>query len=497
MICYHHNDMDGKAAGYCVHKFKPAMIEDSPKSYYQCTYEDKLDKHTDKDDVFIVDLSISDATYPMLLEVCKTARTVTWIDHHATSIDIVGKHKDELQDISNLTYFVSKCACGAALTYAFFQIPPKELMAIRKTNENEIYDIDASYDTNNGKGVISIVTSKVNKKNTTEAEWYDYKIILPQWLYHIDDYDCWKKIDPNTDLFILGCDARDTSLSTYNPRIRTRVFNKFWGELSTDSNIIIECIAEGKATDKYIHSRYHRELRNTFEWEYQGTKFLCKNGNGNSWNFCELIEKYPAVILFNYSGKDGKWIYSVYSDEKSDFDCKKFCEQFGGGGHLHASGFSTKNLIFFHGEEKPLEKIIFLGGTTAGFDWRSAFIQEYKSQRPNTMNYELFNPIVEDWNEAAQKKENEIKEKAAVNLFLITPDMKGVFSIAEVIECANNSRSKVIFIVYDKFKQFDDHQVKSLRATAELVSKHGGSYIEAIGDNCSIKEIVGEVITLI
>ena len=155
MICYHHNDMDGKAAGYCVHKFKPAMIEDNPQSYYQCTYEDIMNKHTDKDDVFIVDISISDATYPMLLEVCKTARTVTWIDHHATSIDIVKKHKDELQNISNLTYFISNCACGAALTYAFFQIPPKELLEIRKTTEDEEYNIDATYNSDGGKNIVS------------------------------------------------------------------------------------------------------------------------------------------------------------------------------------------------------------------------------------------------------------------------------------------------------------------------------------------------------
>lgn len=110
MICYHHNDMDGKAAGYCVHKLKPVEIEDFPESYIMSTYSDILNKHKPNDDVFIVDMSISDSTYPMLLEICKTAKTVTWIDHHATSIDIIEKNKKELQSIKNLTYFVSNCA---------------------------------------------------------------------------------------------------------------------------------------------------------------------------------------------------------------------------------------------------------------------------------------------------------------------------------------------------------------------------------------------------
>ena len=105
LICYHHTDMDGKSAGWLVHSHKPQGIEDHPKSYIMTDYVDKFDKHTAKDDVFLVDVSISDTSYEDFINLCNTARTVTWIDHHQTSLEIIEKHRDELQKISNLLCF--------------------------------------------------------------------------------------------------------------------------------------------------------------------------------------------------------------------------------------------------------------------------------------------------------------------------------------------------------------------------------------------------------
>ena len=72
MIVYHHNDMDGKTAGWLVHTMKPAAIEDHPSDYIMMDYNSKFDKHTAKDDVFVVDFSISHSTYDQLIELCKT-----------------------------------------------------------------------------------------------------------------------------------------------------------------------------------------------------------------------------------------------------------------------------------------------------------------------------------------------------------------------------------------------------------------------------------------
>ena len=341
MICYHHTDLDGISAAWIVHKHKPMAIEDFPSSYVATTYNSSFNKHEIRDDVFIVDLSFTENTYNLLLNVCKTARSVTWIDHHASSEELVKKHFKELQSIENLTYFVSTEGCGALLTYAYLNFPQDKLMEIRQTSGNETYNISAKRRSD------YTITVTATKLNSASNAWHEEVITIPKWLFHVDDHDCWRKLDENTEFFQLGSMAENISITLYDKVNQCRYFNPFWTKMIIDTEIDT-LITSGKSISKYIHSVYTRELKDTFEWSYGGQTFLCKNATGNSFNFEYKIKEYPAVILFRYSGKSGKWEYSIYADESSNFNCKKFAEQFGGGGHLKAAGFSTKMCIFTH-----------------------------------------------------------------------------------------------------------------------------------------------------
>lgn len=504
MIVYHHNDMDGKSAGYLVHRMKPKTILDTPYSYVMMTYEDEFNKHSLKDDVFIVDLSISEKTYPRLLEICRTARTVTWIDHHESSAEVIKNHKDELQSIKNLTYFISKEACGAALTYAYFNIPQEELKKIRQTNPDEEYEIKATYTPTSFSnrpgyytGTIHVTTIKRSKKNHIDSVWFSYTVKLPQWLFFVDDFDCWKLRSKDTEYFKFGCETQDSAVVKYNKKEDTKYFNtKFWGQFDNDDPTEEVCkhfLSVGKAISDFEHSENFRNLRHTFVWEYEDTQFICLNTTKkSSMSFEHLMKKYPAAIAFSYTGSTGSWSYSVYADaEVSNFNCQKFAEKFGGGGHVGAAGFVTKRLIFTdptYNKNTNIEPIIFLGGTCNNDPWREEFIQHWKKlinvdRYKHLKNINLFNPVVVDWNEAAQKKEEETKSKAMMNLFVITPNMKGVFSIAEAIECSHKTDCMTIFAIYDKNKLFDASEMKSFDATGNLIKKNGGYYITAVGRN--------------
>ena len=108
LICYHHNDLDGRSAGALVHHMCPKTLAvDTIDSYIMCDYDSKFDKHTSLDDVFIVDMSFTEDTYQKLLDVINTARTVHWIDHHQSSVDMIKNHFEELQSKKNLIYFVN------------------------------------------------------------------------------------------------------------------------------------------------------------------------------------------------------------------------------------------------------------------------------------------------------------------------------------------------------------------------------------------------------
>ena len=504
MICYHHNDLDGKTAAWYVHTYKPKGIEDNAGSYFMCTYNDKFDKHKPTDDVVIVDLSFTEATYNDFLNICKTARTVTYIDHHKSTIDLFNTHRDELQSIRNLTYFVSDCASGAALTYVYFNCMDMVAKMYKEKKENEQYDITAKANVEDGNTYIDFIVShgKNNVPDITTVKLTDFG-------KYVDDFDCWKKNYEESDMFLLGCDCNDTAITKFESKImsnKTRVFNtEFWDRIDID---VSKFISNGRIIHKYITSRYRRELKHSFVWNHDGVDFICINATGNSWNFDFKLEKYEAAILFYYDGSSNKWSYSCYSAESSKFNCEAFCKKYGGGGHLHAAGFSTDKLIFtspeyLHKTSESLEKVIFLGGTCNGDDWREEFIDTWKNKvkdHESLKDVELFNPVVDNWDEEAQKKENEVKDKAFVNLFVITPKMHGSFSIAEAIECCHSSSAKVVFAVYDKYNEWigqtdgnGNRIEKSFDAIGDLIKKHNGLYIKVDGkDACS--KLIDEII---
>lgn len=494
LICYHHTDLDGMSGAYCVHRYKPSEIEDSANCYYMCNYDSKFDKHTTRDDVFIVDISILEKTYPMLIEACRNARTVTWIDHHLTSKEVIDNHLEELQGIRNLTYFVNENGCGSLLAYLYFHFPARELLRIRQTEDEGTYDILARDKGNGLFEMTAIKSTKGNKGENMTVDAISHDIIIPEWLKYVDDFDRWIKQYPDTDYYQNGAYAEDISFTKKEGD--QIVYGSFWME--EKFNNVKKLVQDGEAIARYNHNKFKASLGDCFEYTIGDTTFICKNGTGCSYEFEGLINKYKAAILFHYSAKSGKWVYSVYSGDDSTFNCTEFCKQFGGGGHFHASGFSTEKLIFtslgFNAKEK--NNTIFLGGTCGESDWRSKFINTWKKYEENHKDLkgkkiELFNPIVENWTPEDQKKEDEVKENAMLNIFFITPEQTGVYSFAEAVECVNNG-SKVFFAIYDEYKQFDSATMKSFDAVGKIIESHNGVYEKYFEDD--MDSIVRDVI---
>ena len=116
---------------------------------------------------------------------------------------------------------------------------------------------------------------------------------------------------------------------------------------------------------------------------------------------------------------------------------------------------------------------VFLGGTCNESKWRDEVISMLK--------IDYFNPVVEDWTSECQAEE--IKQRAECDfvLYVITPKMTGVYSIAEVVDDSNKRPSKTIFTFWEndtnKFS-FSKGQIKSLSAVAEMVVNNGGMYFK-------------------
>lgn len=347
-IIYHHNDLDGRSAAAVLYIYGSKYIDIATNSFFEMGYNDKMDKHSPQSDVFILDLSISESTYAEFINVCKTARSVTWIDHHASSVDVIKNHFEELQSQQNLLYFVKEGACGALLTYCYCKVDRNKLMeTVFRRDEGEFYSIELEYSGTNEASVSFNkfrYNSDARKTLPRISDYYSCIIHIPQFLVLVSDFDCWTKKYTDSNYLNFGLESVDTRVvsgdETYGP-----YFNSIWDRLLANDYQLY--ISRGKTIQRYLDNKYSKELKMTFEWEFEGTKFLCKNASENgSFQFLDLIKRYPAVISFRYNGEYGLWEYSVYSDESSRFDCKKFCEKFGGGGHIHAAGFSSKDLIF-------------------------------------------------------------------------------------------------------------------------------------------------------
>jgi hypothetical protein len=99
---------------------------------------------------------------------------------------------------------------------------------------------------------------------------------------------------------------------------------------------------------------------------------------------------------------------------------------------------------------------------------------------------DYFNPVVDDWTPECQVNELRERESADIVLYVITPLMTGVYSIAELIDDSNKRSAKTIFcyLTSDRLPQtgetisFTSGQVKSLRAVGDMVVRNGGTWVQ-------------------
>lgn len=111
---------------------------------------------------------------------------------------------------------------------------------------------------------------------------------------------------------------------------------------------------------------------------------------------------------------------------------------------------------------------VFLGGTCNDSTWREELIPLLEER-----DVEYFNPVVDDWTEECQKIEDDVKANPlTVNLFVITSQMTGVYSIAEMVDSVHvKSYATIVLVLSDGF---DDGQLKSLKAVTNIIEKRGG-----------------------
>lgn len=146
---------------------------------------------------------------------------------------------------------------------------------------------------------------------------------------------------------------------------------------------------------------------------------------------------------------------------------------------------------------------IFLGGTCAETVWRDELIKLLK--------IDYFNPVVPDWTEECMKAERYEREHCDFCLYVITPSMEGVYSIAEAIDDSNKRPEKTLFCFLEKEipkllikglnlkvypndlkTEFTKSQIKSLEQVSKMIERNGGKSfksLEEIADYVNGKDV--------
>ena len=145
---------------------------------------------------------------------------------------------------------------------------------------------------------------------------------------------------------------------------------------------------------------------------------------------------------------------------------------------------------------------VFLGGTCNDSSWRDEIISKLDRK---VVDY--FNPVVDDW--TPECMDEEIKQRRICDycLYVITPRMTGVYSIAEVVDDSNKRPKKTLFcyltedsnpnndltsVHLEKLK-FTDSQIRSLNQVSNMVRNNGGKVFDNLEDITGHLNAVGKI----
>lgn len=119
---------------------------------------------------------------------------------------------------------------------------------------------------------------------------------------------------------------------------------------------------------------------------------------------------------------------------------------------------------------------VFLGGTSNGSKWRDEIIPMLK--------LDYFNPVVDNWEEENRLIEKYERLNCDFVLYVITPEMKGVYSIAEAVDDSNKRPYTTVFVMLKEYNdlKFTDGQLRSLYAVCAMIKRNRSHIFDNLKD---------------
>lgn len=312
---FHHTDADGYCSGSVTYlalkeKLESLAIEINAGHWHlvPSDYNTDFSKFNiqSNDIVAFVDLSFTENTIGTLISLNYMTSNIIWIDHHESDVDVLNKRPDIEELVEGFVY----CAIG---------------------------------DRNNRYSAALICWAILYDKDPSLA---------PRYVKLVSDWDTWTHSMPESIYFNeYISSSKDYKLVLENEINTNSVWFKLFEESKnkkSDTPLLDEAIETGKPiveSQKIKNARYLRS--NGFLSDIFGYTALVCNQKSNSLLFGDDYKKYDLVCPFVLQERNGKLIYtySLFSSNE-EINCKEIAEQFGGGGHRGAAGFSLPINIF-------------------------------------------------------------------------------------------------------------------------------------------------------
>ena len=290
MICFYHSaDLDGKCSAAIVKYVYPSC------ELYPWDYGDPLPEieYFNHDKVFIIDIFFPPEKMKWIEE---NVKCPIWIDHHVSSINTAEKHNLNFRQCNGIQK-VGKAACE--LTWEFLSrydiLKPNNVpIAVTLLGRYDVWDLD-----------------------------YNLSVLPFQYGMRVE------KTDPQSLLWKTLFENPESPGSHTIDKLET---------IEEKGEIIIEY--EKFQAEEYLNSY-------SFTTKIKDYNALSVNrGKVNSLFFNSHFnpEIHDLMCSFVMSSNQN-WYVSFYTT-KDNVDCSKLAQEFGGGGHKQAAGYSGPNLPF-------------------------------------------------------------------------------------------------------------------------------------------------------
>jgi len=295
MICFHHNDLDGRAAAAVVNWAFEHINE--KLLFVEVNYKDSFpyDMISKNESVWLVDYSLK---LDGMLKLYAITKNVIIIDHHKTAVDMMNELEEKI---------------------------PEGLV-------KDLFNIQ------------SLVRSGVSACELTWDYLYHCVRPMPRALKWIGDRDVWKWEYLETKAFTAGMMIEDQDPKSH-------IWKILLAGGKPEASKVQQIISNGEVCLKFIEKQ-RAQIReaNMFEARLDGQRCLALNVGYpvfSSELFGEELKDYPFGVGFSFDGTT--YTYQLRSEKNPEtsqqIDVSEIAKKHGGGGHLGSAGFFSKEFL--------------------------------------------------------------------------------------------------------------------------------------------------------